>query len=283
MIFKTLISVEGLAQYYRNPDWRVVDCRFWLENTSKGRLDYDKAHIPGAVYADLDNDLSGEVIPGETGRHPLPSIEEFVSRVNSWGIDSNTQVIVYDDRGGMIAARLWWMLRWLGHEAVALLNGGYTNWVEGNLLVANEVQVPLPKIFKPNLNNNLITTENDILLNFGDPRHALVDSRSPERYRGEIEPIDPVAGRIPGAYNYFWKNNLDSNNCFKIKAILRGRFETLIGNVPVKNVTFYCGSGVTSAHNILALNHAGLGMAKLYVGSWSQWITDKERPIVVGD
>jgi len=283
MLFKTLISVEGLAKFYRSPDWRVVDCRFWLEDTAKGRRDYDIAHIPGAVYADLDNDLSGKVVPGKTGRHPIPGIDEFATRLSSWGIDNSTQVVVYDDRGGMIAARLWWMLRWLGHEAVAVLNGGFTNWVDVNLPVTDEVPEPLLKTFSPNVNNELIVTEEEVLLNFGDTRYTVMDSRSQERYRGEVEPIDPVAGRIPGALNYFWKTNLDSNDCFEIKDILRGRFKTLIGNTPVQNVTFYCGSGVTSAHNILALVHAGLGMSKLYVGSWSHWITDIERPIATGE
>jgi thiosulfate/3-mercaptopyruvate sulfurtransferase len=279
MKFSTLISVEGLAQYLEHPDWIVIDCRFWLDDTEKGRQDYLISHIPGAIYAHLDEDLTGEIVPGVTGRHPLPSVDDFAPRLSSWGIDKETQIVVYDDRGGMIAVRFWWMLRWLGHEAVAVLNGGFPAWLDGGHPVSTDVPKLTPKRFIPVIQTSMLATENDILRNFGDPGFLLVDSRAPERYRGENEPIDPVAGRIPGAVNYFWLTNLDKNGFYELKDLLRGRFDVLFKDVSPENVTFYCGSGVTAAHNVLAVAHSGLGMPKMYGGSWSHWITDSERPI----
>ena len=283
MKFSTLISVDGLAQFLNDPNWVIVDCRFWLDNSEKGRLDYQDAHIPGAVYAHLDEDLAGPVLPGETGRHPLPTVDSFVQRLSAWGISSETQVVVYDDRGGMIAARLWWMLRWLGHESVALLDGGYPAWLEEGQPVTDEIISPETQQFIPKINPNILSTSDDILQHFGDPGHLLIDSRAPERFRGEQEPIDPVAGRIPGAINYFWGTNLDPKGYIQLKQVLRGRFESLFGDIPAEQVTFYCGSGVTAAHNALAVAHAGLGLSRVYAGSWSDWITDSERPTVTGD
>jgi len=283
MKFNTLISVDGLLKYLSHPNWKIVDCRFWLENPSKGQKDYLVSHIPGAFYADLDKNLSGPIVPGETGRHPLPGIKEFSAFLGSLGIDNQTQVVAYDDRGGMIAARLWWLLNWLGHNQVAVLDGGFTKWIKVGAPVADEIPKAINKVFAPQVNPQMIITHNEILDRFGDSRYLLVDSRAPERYRGEMEPIDPVAGRIPGAVNYFWKDNLDSEDSFQLKDILRGRFSNLIGNITPQNVTYYCGSGVTSAHNVLAMFHAGLGMSKIYVGSWSHWIADNDRPILSGE
>jgi thiosulfate/3-mercaptopyruvate sulfurtransferase len=282
MKFRTLISVEGLAQFLEDPNWAVVDCRFWLDDTEKGRLDYKKAHIPGAIYAHLDEDLSGPVVPDETGRHPLPDVDRLAQKLGSWGIGPETQVVAYDDRGGMIAARLWWLLRWLGHETVAVLDGGYPAWVAEGHPITGEVPSPEPRNFTPALQPELVLTAKDVLQRFGDPGSILVDSRARERYRGEEEPIDPVAGRIPGAVNYFWNDNLDPKGHMQLKQVLRGRFESLFGDVPVERVTFYCGSGVTAAHNALAVAHSGLGMPRIYAGSWSEWIADPERPIATG-
>ncbi len=283
MKFTTLISVEGLAQYLGDPNWVVVDCRFWLDDTEKGRIDYQISHIPGALYAHLDEDLSARIIPGQTGRHPLPDVEILAARFASWGIGNQSQVVVYDDRGGMIAARLWWLLRWLGLEAVAVLDGGFPAWVAAGQAVTADVATPGPQEFVPQMQAEMVLTAEDVLRYFGDAGRLLVDSRAPERYRGETEPIDPVAGRIPGAINYFWGQNLDSKNHFELKDVLRGRFDNLFEDIPAQNVTFYCGSGVTAAHNALAVAHAGLGMPKIYAGSWSEWITDPERPIGRGE
>jgi thiosulfate/3-mercaptopyruvate sulfurtransferase len=282
MKFTTLISVTGLAQYLDDPNWVVVDCRFWLDDTEKGRRDYSISHIPGAIYAHLDEHLCSPIVVGKTGRHPLPPVDKFADRLGAWGIGNDTQVVAYDDCGGMIAGRLWWMLRWLGHEAVAVLDGGFPAWIAEGHPVDADIPNPKPRTFMPNLQPEMVVTSDDVLTHFGDPGHMLIDSRAAERYRGENETIDPVAGRIPGAYNHFWSNNLDSKGHFEIKDVLRGRFATMFGDIPARNVTFYCGSGVSAAHNVLAVAHAGLGMPKLYAGSWSEWITDPERPIATG-
>ncbi|MFC1997514.1 sulfurtransferase [Chloroflexota bacterium] len=282
MNFSTLISVEGLAQFLNEPDWVIIDCRFQLDNPEKEWLDYQKAHIPGAVYANLDDTLSGPVVPGITSRHPLPDVNIFVKKLGSWGVGPETQVIVYDDSSGKIAARLWWMLRWVGHENVALLDGGYHAWVEGGNKVNDKKPTPVQQNFTLNIQPQMLATAENVLENFGDPNKILVDSRAPERYRGEEEPFDPVAGRIPGAVNYFWGTNLDSQGQMQLKQVLRGRFESIFRDVPAERVTFYCGSGVTAAHNVLAVAHAGLGMARMYAGSWSEWITDPEHPIIMG-
>jgi thiosulfate/3-mercaptopyruvate sulfurtransferase len=282
MNFTTLISVMGLAQFLTDPNWVIIDCRFWLDETEKGRHDYGKSHIPGAIYAHLDDDLCGPVVAGKTGRHPLPDVDTIAKKLGSWGITDQTQVIVYDDRGGMIAVRLWWMLRWLGHESVAVLDGGFPAWEREGHPVTDRVPTPTTCTFTPRVHPEMLATVEDILLWFGDPGHMLIDSRTPERYRGEEEPIDPVAGHIPGALNYFWSRNLDSRGNFEIKDMLRGRFTTLLDGVPAEWVTFYCGSGVSAAHNVLAVVHSGLGMPKLYAGSWSEWIADPERPIATG-
>jgi thiosulfate/3-mercaptopyruvate sulfurtransferase len=283
MKFKTLISVEGLAKFLGEPDWVVVDCRFSLDDTECGRREYAQAHIPGAVYAHLDEDLSDTIIPGKTGRHPLPQIDRFSQKLGGWGIGADTQVVVYDDNGGMVAARLWWLLRWLGHEYVAVLDGGFPAWTGAKQKVTDEITKPNPQTFIPQLQPEMVFTSDDILRYFGDPGHLLIDSRSPERFRGEIEPIDPVAGRIPGAFNYFWGTNLDMKAHFQLKQVLRGRFESMFGDIPPEQVTFYCGSGVTAAHNVLAVTHSGLGMPRMYAGSWSEWILDSNRPITKGE
>jgi len=283
MKFSTLISVEGLAQYLNEPDWVIVDCRFSLDDPERGRRAYQKAHIPGAVFAHLEKDLSGPVMAGKTGRHPLPAVEAMAARFSAWGIGPETQVVVYDDSSGAIAARLWWMLRWLGHESTAVLDGGFPAWERAGQPLTPEIPTPEPKTFTPHPDPEMLATAEDILRSFGDPGCKLIDSRGPERYRGEVEPIDSVAGHIPGAINYPYTANIDSQGNMQLKQVLRGRFETLLDDVPAERVTFYCGSGVTAAHNVLAVAHAGLGMARLYAGSWSEWIIDPERPIATGE
>lgn len=282
MKFTTLISVEGLTQFIEEPDWVVIDCRFTLDDPGWGRLAYSDAHIPGAIYAHLDEDLSSPVVIGKTSRHPLPNVETFSVRLGSWGIDSQTQVVVYDDSGGMYAVRLWWMLRWLGHEKVAVLDGGLPAWLEENQPVTKEIPSPIAKTYLPHLQSEMLATAEDVLRNFGDPGWLLVDSRGPERYRGEVEPLDPVAGHIPGALNYHFASNIDAEGHLHLKQVLRGRFENLFKDVPAEHVIFYCGSGVTAAHNVLAVAHSGLGMPRMYAGSWSEWITDPDRPTSTG-
>jgi len=283
MSYETLISPTELAPHLDDPDWVIVDCRFWLDDTEKGRRDYKVSHIPGAIYAHVDEDLSGPVVPGVTGRHPLPPVGDFAETLGSWGITSDAQVVVYDDRGGAIAARLWWLLKWVGHDSTAVLDGGWPRWESEGHSTSEDPPAPTSKKFEPNLRHELVVSAGDILAHFGDPAYKLIDSRAPERFSGEEEPIDPIAGHIPGAINYHFERNLDIEGSFALKEFLKGRFHVILGETSPERAVFYCGSGVTAAHNILAVAHTGLGMPRLYVGSWSHWITDLERPIMTGD
>lgn len=282
MTFQTLISPDDLLSRLDDPDLVIVDCRFSLDDIEKGRRDYQESHIPGAIYAHIDDDLSGPVVAGETGRHPLPPVDDFAKSLGSWGIGPDVQVVVYDDRGGAIAARLWWLLKWMGHDQVAVLDGGFPRWQREDHPTTADIPDLKVRQFTPALRENMVFTADDILTHFGDPAYRLIDSRAPERYSGEQESIDPVAGRIPGAISYHFQRNLDIEESFAPAEFLKGRFHVVFDGVPAGRIVFYCGSGVTAAHNILAVVHAGLGMPRLYAGSWSEWITDPERPIVTG-
>ncbi len=277
-MYKTLISVAELQQNYQPGSWVIVDCRFDLNDTEAGRRAYEAGHIPGAVYAHLDNDLSGEIVAGKTGRHPLPPIEEAVALFSVWGIDESVQVVAYDDKGGGIASRLWWMLRWLGHENVAVLDGGWPAWQAGRAAISREPSSVRPRQFKtkvPVLDTADANKVNEVRRSAD---YIVVDSRAAERYRGEVEPIDPVAGHIPGAINLPFPENL-SDGKFLPAEKLKDRFEAALGGKAPDKVIFYCGSGVTACHNLLAYTHAGLGDAILYPGSWSEWITDDSREV----
>lgn len=279
MPYKTLISPEDLHRHLNDPDWAIVDTRFSLDDPKRGRRDYQQAHIPGAVYAHLDDDLSAPVISGKTGRHPLPAVEEISARLSRWGIGSGVQVVVYDDNNGAMAARLWWMLRWLGHADVAVLDGGWAGWQSGGYPVRSGSESRQPRTFEPHPRPELVVDAGDVLELLHDPRYRLIDSRSADRYRGENETIDPVAGHIPGAVSGPYAENITPNGRFLPPETLRARFQGLLGDVPTDRAIFYCGSGVTAAHNLLALAHAGMGDGRLYAGSWSDWITDPSRPI----
>ena len=274
----TLISVQDLADNFDKGQWQVFDCRFSLQDENAGRKAYDTAHIPGARYADMKQQLSAPHIPGETGRHPLPERSQWLERVEHWGIEPQTQVVLYDDVGGATAARMWWMLRWAGHERVAVLDGGWQAWQAAGLPESDEEPAPptpakesheaLPALAK------LVEVAGIDLQN-----QCLLDARDEARYRGEAEPIDPVAGHIPGALCLPYSGNLDGDGQFRDRASLQQRFAVLPGGRPV---VCYCGSGVTAAHNILAMVHAGLPEPILYAGSWSEWITDPDRPVTPG-
>ena len=275
MPYTTLISVDALHDHLSSSDWVMVDCRFSLKDTEKGRRAYLESHLPGAVYAHLDEDLSGQIIPGKTGRHPLPDVETFATWLGKQGISNTTQVVAYDDMGGPIAARLWWMMRWLGHEKVAVLDGGWHQWGQKGYTVTTDLPTPSPHTFIPSPDTSLIATLEDV------QKHAtsssvLIDARAYERYAGIKEPIDPVAGHIPGAYSFPFKENLDNAGLFKSAAALQERFAAIARE---KNIVCYCGSGVTAAHNILAMTYAGLQHVALYPGSWSEWIVDPERAV----
>lgn len=283
MIYSTYISTTALDRRLDDADWAVVDCRFSLDDPERGWRDYERSHIPSAVYAHLDEDLSGAVVPGKTGRHPLPGIETFCRTLGRWGIGSDVQVVVYDDSGGAIAARLWWMLRWLGHDAVAVLDGGWPRWqLEGRpVKVGNESRPE--REFKPDQRESMVVDADQVDSIREDPGWLLFDARSGERYRGENETIDPIAGHIPGAVSAPYADNLDANRIVHSREEIRSRFETLLGETPPDQAVFYCGSGVSAAQNLLAMTYAGITGAKLYVGSWSEWITDPRRPISTGN
>jgi thiosulfate/3-mercaptopyruvate sulfurtransferase len=282
MNFTTLISVEDLSAHANEDNWAVVDCRFSLSQPEKGRQDYLAAHISGAVYAHLDHDLSGPKMLGKTGRHPLPEMRTFADTLSSWGVDPRTQVVVYDDSSGSMAARLWWMLKWVGHEPVALLDGGWQSWRESGLPIKSGQETRPAKRFEPNEVAELLISTGQVQDLMRNPHVLILDARAAERYRGEIEPIDPVAGHIPGAVSSPFQENLSADGRFLAPEILRIRYEKLMKPVFLSNVICYCGSGVTAAHNLLAIAHAGLGMGKLYAGSWSEWVTDPARPIARG-
>ncbi len=278
----TLITTEQLAARLGTSDLVVCDVRHDLAQPDLwGEAEYRSAHIPGALFVHLDRDLSARKT-GTNGRHPLPTPETAAALFGRLGIDSGKQVVVYDHGGGMYAARLWWMLKWLGHDAAALLDGGFAKWVGEGRTTNADVPAPHAALFairyvKPTVNATGVAASL--------ARHSLtlIDARVPERFRGEIEPLDPVAGHIPGARNRPYVSNLKPDGTFKPPAALREEFTTLLAGTPASDVVHQCGSGVTACHNLLALEHAGLPGAKLYVGSWSEWSSDPSRPTAKGD
>ena len=276
-MYSTLITVAELSQTIGAADLRIVDCRFDLSALSAGRDDYRLGHIPGAVYADVEQDLSGPPTT-DHGRHPLPPPARMIEKFSHLGISNRDQVVIYDDAGGMFAARPWWMLRYLGHEAVAVLDGGWRAWVaSGAAIEAGENSVEKAEFSGRERRSQLVTIDEI------DNPEDLIDARDPQRYRGEVEPLDPRAGHIPGARNHFFKDNLNSEGLFLTRPELKQAFTTTLGKLPDSTAVHYCGSGVSACHNILAQTHAGLGQPRLYCGSWSEWCADPERPIAVGE
>lgn len=281
-MYRTLIDAADLVPHLNDPDWAVVDCRYSLFDQDQGRRAYEAAHIPRAVYAHTDHDLSAPPVPGQTGRHPLPAIDVLAAQLGRWGIGPGVQVVAYDDADGGFAVRLWWLARWLGHAAVTVLDGGWQAWHAAGLPVTAESTTPVARVFVPVPQPQLVATLDDVLAAGAQPRH-LFDVRVAERYRGEWEPIDPVAGHIPGASNAPYKGNVGADGRFLPVDALRARYAALLGNTPPGEAVFYCGSGINAAHAVLAVAHAGLGDTRLYPGSWSEWITDPARPVVTGD
>jgi thiosulfate/3-mercaptopyruvate sulfurtransferase len=281
MAFRTLVSTAALALHLDDPAWAVVDCRTKLDDPAFGRREHAAGHIPGAVYADLAEDLSGPRT-GTNGRHPLPDPRTLAQTFGRLGIASGVQVVAYDQENGMFASRLWWLLRWLGHDAVAVLDGGFKKWIaEGRPVQSGDTQRP-PRVFEGLPLRDMTIDVTGVASRLGSERPVLVDARAPERYRGDTEPIDKVGGHIPGAKNRFFQWNLDEQGLFRTPEELRRQIATTIGDVPADQVVCYCGSGVTACHNLLAFEHAGLTGAKLYAGSWSEWSADGARPVEKG-
>lgn len=267
-LLATVISVEELAAHLGQDGWVVVDCRFDLSDPAAGERRYRESHIPGAVYAHLDRDLSAPLDPtGRGGRHPLPSPAAMARVFGRLGIDGATQVVAYDDQSGHYAARLWWMLRLMGHEPVAVLDGGWPGWLAAGLPVeGGSGDVPPERLYAGAPQMDRVAAMDE-----AGAASLLVDSRAPERYRGEVEPIDPVAGHIPGARNRPFAANWDGDGRWRSQEALLADFLDLLGPTPPEEAVFYCGSGVSACVNLLAMAHAGLPLGRLYVGSWSEW------------
>jgi len=281
MDFTTLMDAETLRTVPASTDLLIVDCRFDLADPSAGERAYAQGHVPGALYAHLDRDLSGPVTPA-TGRHPLPDPVAFAEILSGWGIAPATQVVAYDASGGMIAARLWWMLRWLGHGRVAVLDGGLAAWrAAGGTLDRSTARRSRTRfVAEPRTGAAVSTAELAELLDAGGC--VLVDARSAERFEGHNEPIDPVAGHVPGSVNFACQANLSADGRFLGRDALRAAWSGLLCGRPSGRMVSMCGSGVTACHNLLALEHAGLGEGRLYPGSWSEWIRDPSRPVAKG-
>ena len=281
MILTALVSTEVLAQRLADPDWVVLDCRHDLSDPGRGRRDYAQSHIPGSRFLRLDEDLSAPKT-GRNGRHPLPDPDLLMETLGRAGVDARRQVVAYDAQGGMVAARLWWLLRWLGHLPVAVLDGGWNQWVAEGRPQAAEVPQPQPARFAGTARNNWVGAD-FVRARLADEGMTLLDARAPDRFRGQNETIDPVGGRIPGARNRFYKDNLDAGGRFKSPEILREEFRAVLGTAELGKVVNYCGSGVSACHNLLAMEVAGLRGARLYPGSWSEWSADPSRPIASGE
>lgn len=284
MTFKTIISSQILEENLNNPNWLVFDCRSSLTDRNAGLNAYKAGHIPNAIFCSLETDLSSPVTD-DSGRHPLPSFDELVKKLGDWGVDKDTQVIVYDDVGGAFAVRLWWQLRTFGHQKVAVLDGGIPHWIKENKALSTDTPKTYPKKFIATVDKEAWLSSEAVYQNLSNKDFTILDARTAERYRGESEPIDTVAGRIPGSLNRAFQDNLGDDGLFLSADALKTQFEPIlkqVQNQSSKNIVHLCGSGVTACHNMLAMEIAELKGSKLYVGSWSEWIRDSKRPISVG-
>lgn len=278
-MYTTLVSTSLLASHVS--EWAIVDCRFDLHDEGWGRDQYRAAHIPGAVYASLNDDLSGPRT-GRNGRHPLPSLEALTATLGRLGIGATTQVVAYDQDSGMYASRLWWLLRFAGHTAVTVLDGGWAAWTrEGRPTRGGDERRPRADFVLASGGEYPVLID-EVSAAVGDPSRVLIDARAPERYEGRVEPIDRVPGHIPTAVNHFYKTNLTEQGMMLPPETLREQFTRVLAGHDPEQAIMYCGSGVTACQNLLAMEHAGLHGARLYCGSWSEWSSDPSRPIETG-
>jgi len=281
MTTRTLVQAEELAARLDEPRLRIFDCRFDLARPAYGRQAYRDEHVPGAAYADLNDDLSRPAT-ATSGRHPLPEPARFAARLRQWGVNADSRVVAYDDGNGMYAARLWWMLRWLGHDDVAVLDGGMRRWLQLGLPLTEDMPACAPGDFAAQVRPEMLADADSVLAAIREPGTRLLDARAPERYRGEVEPIDKVAGHVPGARNHPFGLSLDGNGRFLPAAALRAALATSLADAAPRRTIAYCGSGVTACHLLLAMELAGLHGARLYAGSWSEWSSDPARPVATG-
>jgi thiosulfate/3-mercaptopyruvate sulfurtransferase len=277
MTFTKLIQVDELAANLDNPQFVIFDCRHELSDPAYGKQVYAQSHVPNAHFASVDDDLAARP-NGSNGRHPLPDIKTFAAWLGRMGVSAATQVVGYDNAAGTYASRLWWMLRWLGHDSVAVLDGGWNAWLDAGQSTTRDIPKPVAAQFtaKP---RDVNVDAAYVLANLKSPAMLVVDARGNDRFHGQNETIDPVGGHIPGAVNRAFKTNVDERGFFRPPAELRGEFMELIGDTPVQNVVNQCGSGVSACHNLLAMEVAGLGGSRLYPGSWSEWVADPARPV----
>lgn len=281
MTFRTVVDVGTLAAHRGDAAWRVVDCRFDLSNPDAGEAAYAAAHVPGAVYAHLDRDLSSARTP-RSGRHPLPDPAVLAATFGRLGIDAGTQVVAYDESGGFYAARLWWLLRWLGHDAVAVLDGGLAAWRAAGQPLEADVPAIAPRRFEPRVAERA-TVDAEVLEGLLEGAAVvLLDARATERFEGRVEPLDPKAGHVPGARNHPYTRNLGPDGRFLPAGELRERLLERLAGRRAEEVVSMCGSGVTACHTLLAFAIAGLDGPRLYPGSWSEWSRDPSRPVATG-
>ncbi|UVM17067.1 sulfurtransferase [Pseudomonas sp. B21-023] len=279
-----LITPQQLAERLGAPGLVILDCRFALEDVDYGQRSYAEGHIAGAHFADLERDLSGPVLKGSTGRHPLPDPQRLVERLREWGVDNDSQVVLYDDGPGAFAARAWWLLAWLGkRDAVFILDGGLKAWHAAHLPLSLDPPVRREGNFSGGPDMALLVDAAHLAKRLDDPAMTLIDARGLPRFRGEVEPIDPVAGHIPGARCAAFTDNLGADGRFLPAAQLKQRFAEKLGDRAPEDLVAYCGSGVTACHNLFALSLAGYPLGRLYAGSWSEWINDPRRGVATGD
>lgn len=284
MTIAQLLNPQQLADSLVDTDLVLLDCRFSLDDPAYGQRSYNSGHIPGARFADLNLDLSAPVIPGVTGRHPLPDAENLMGKLRLWGISNHSRIVLYDDGPGAFAARAWWLLAWLGkREGVYLLDGGLQAWSAAGLSLDCATPSITPGNFHGQADHRLLLDAQTLAGRLGSSDLTLLDARGLPRFRGDVEPIDPVAGHIPGAQCAAFTDNLQTDGRFRSPEELRQRFLGFLGERSPVSLVAYCGSGVTACHNLFALCLAGFDLAPLYAGSWSEWITDPQRPVATGD
>jgi thiosulfate/3-mercaptopyruvate sulfurtransferase len=278
---RTLVSAEWLAEKLGSPLLCLFDCRFELSNPGYGRESYADEHIPTAIFADLEGDLSAPRT-SSSGRHPLPAPDRFAAKLRDWGVSEDSQVVVYDDSAGMYAARLWWMLRWLGHDRVAVLDGGLRRWRQLDLPLQELAERPRTGNFMARQRPAMLANIEQVASVVTDNSLRLLDARAPERFRGEMEPLDPIAGHVPGARNHPFMSSVGDDARFLPVERLRYMLDGSLDGATSERTITMCGSGVTACHLLLAMEHADLPGAKLYVGSWSEWSRSRDRPVATG-
>ena len=276
-----LVSTDQLSKHLHDPSWVVFDCRHDLVDHAKGAQLYAAGHIPGARFAPVETALAGPKT-GTNGRHPLPSPDAFAAFLAAHGVSAGSTVVAYDDSGGLYAARLWWQAKWIGLRSVALLDGGIPKWLAEGRALTTDVPAPTPAVLHAQADASLVWDADQVLGSLSDPASAILDARAAERYRGDVEPMDPVAGHIPGALNRFYKANLQADLTFRPADELKKEFSTLLENRAPEKVAHQCGSGITACANLFAMEYAGLPGSKLYAGSWSEWVADPKRPVARG-